>query len=64
MVLAYNVFAKPWPLINAQDAADGTGCDTDGSTDNRPEGASRSFARSCTLLSAPDRALCVRSIGQ
>src|SRR5262249_16816332 len=37
-VLAYDVFAKPRALLDAQNAADGTGCGTDGSTNNRAEG--------------------------
>src|SRR5437879_3746541 len=63
-LLAYDVFAKPRPLLDAQDAADGTGCGTDSSTDNRPERSSRSFTRGRTLLGSPDRSLSVRSIGQ
>src|SRR5215468_110282 len=63
-VLAYHVFAKLRPLLDAQDAADGAGGGTDGPTNNRPERFGRSFACGHTLLGSPDRALCVRSIGQ
>jgi hypothetical protein len=39
MVLTYNVFAKPRPLFDAQDAADGTGCGADRTTTIAPSGA-------------------------
>jgi hypothetical protein len=43
-MLAYIVFAKSRPFLDAQDAADGTSRGTDRSTDHRPEGSGRSFA--------------------
>jgi hypothetical protein len=58
-VLAYDVFAKLWPLLDTEDAADGTGCGADGSTNNRAERSSRSFARSRALLGPADGSLCV-----
>jgi hypothetical protein len=58
--LSYDVFAKLRPLLDAEDAADGTGCGADGPTDNRAEAASRSFARSRALLGSTDGSLCVR----
>src|SRR6266404_6599161 len=63
-VFTYDVFAKPGPLLDAQDAADGTGGGTDGSTNNSPEWSSRSVTCGRTLFGSPDRALCVRSVGQ
>src|SRR5262249_42020685 len=59
-VLAYHVFAKPRPLLDAQDAANRTGCCTDGPANNRPERSSRSVACGCTLLGSADGSLCMR----
>jgi hypothetical protein len=59
-VLVRDVFAKPRPLLDAEDAADGAGCGADGPADNRAERSSGSFARSSTLLGSADGSLCVR----
>jgi hypothetical protein len=64
MVLTDDVFAKPRPLLDAQDTADGTGRGADRSTDNCPERSSRPVTCGRTLFGSPDRALRVRSIGQ
>src|SRR5437899_3076341 len=63
-VFTYDVFAKPGPLLDAEDAADCTGCGTDGPSDNRPKWSSRSSACGRPLFGSPNRALRVRSVGQ
>src|SRR4029077_392193 len=64
MVLTDDVFAKPRPLLDAQDAAHGAGRGADSAADNRPKGSSRSIACRRSLFGSADCALCVRSVGQ